>query len=113
MKMRLRWSCGAGLLLVAIAGLTIAEEQQVAKVPKEVQQADKLLTNWLIEFKGQTAEEIRKAIGDPAEETTWVYKEKKEPLLKYTIGESSNMSLYFFEGRVVAVDLHLLPRSKP
>lgn len=111
--MRLRWICVTGLLLATIAGATIAQEKQVAKVPKEVQQADKVIIDWLKGLKGQTDKEIRKALGDPAEETTWLNKGNKEPLLKYKLGESTSLSLYFFDERVVTVSLQLLPLSEP
>jgi hypothetical protein len=95
-----------------MTGLTIADEKQTAKVPEEIQQAENTLTKWLSGFRGQTQAEIRKALGDPSTETTWLFKEKKEPLLKYKIGKTTDMSLHFYEGRVVSVSLHLLPPSK-
>ena len=110
--MPLRWSCAVGLLLVGITGPTTADEKESAKVPQQVQQAEKALTKWLNGFKGQTQAEIRKALGAPSAESTWLFKDKKEPLLTYKIGETTNMYLSFYEGRVVLADLHLLPRSK-
>ena len=109
--MSLPWICTVGLILVGMTGLTLADEKQTAKVPEEIQQAENTLTKWLNGFRGQTQAEIRKALGDPSTESTWLFKEKKEPLLKYQIGKTTVMSLHFYGGRVVSVDLHLLPHS--
>ena len=96
-----------GLLLVVCVGL--AAEERVDKIPKEIQQAEKTLTKWMDGFRDQTPDQVRKSLGAPAKETTWLYEEKKEPLLKYKIGVSTDLSLYFAKGRVVSVSLHVLP----
>lgn len=95
-----------GVLLVAAS---LGPEVVLAQVPKEVKQAEQTLIKWLDGFKDQTPEEVRKGLGAPAKETTWLFEEKKEPLLKYKIGDSTELSLYFVRGRVVKVGLHLLP----
>jgi hypothetical protein len=94
-----------------MSGLTIADEKQPVKVPEEIQQAEKTLTKWLNGFRGQTQAEIRKALGVPSTEATWLFKEKNEPMLKYQIGKTTELSLRFYGGHVVSVALHLLPRS--
>jgi len=96
-----------GLLLVAGGGFDA--DERVDKIPKEIQQAEKTLTRWLDGFNDQTPEQVRKSLGAPVKEITWLYEEKKEPLLKYKIGDSTELSLYFAKGRVVKVGLHLLP----
>jgi hypothetical protein len=108
--MLLRWSCTVGLLFIGMTGQSIADDKP-AKVPEEIQQAENTLTKWINGFRGQTLAEIRKSLGDPSTETTWLFKEKKEPLLKYQIGKTTELSLRFYGGRVVSVALHLLPRS--
>ena len=99
------WACG----LLLVAGVGFGADERADKIPKEIQQAEKTLARWLDGFKDQTPEQVRKALGAPAKEITWLYEEKKEPLLKYKIGESTELSLYFFKGRVVKVGLHMLP----
>jgi hypothetical protein len=105
MTVRLSWA--VGLLLVVTASLVANESLE--KVPKEVKQAEQTLTKWLDGFKHQTPEEVRESLGAPTKETTWLFKEKKELLLEYKIGDSTQLSLYFYKGRVVKVSLHLLP----
>jgi len=102
-----RWSWAVSLLLVAATSLVAKEP--LGKVPKEVKQAEQTLTKWLDGFRRQTPEEVRKSLGTPTKETTWLFEEKKEPLLKYKIGDTTELSLYFHKGRVVKVGLHLLP----
>ena len=111
--MTLPWTSAIGLVLIALAGASIAEGQQTEKVPKDIQHAEKTLTKWLNGLKGKTPEEIRKALGDPSKETTWLFKAEKQMLLKYKIGDSAELSLSFYEGRVIVADLHLMPRSTP
>jgi hypothetical protein len=97
--------CGAiimGAMLFLLGGCN-------AKAPPEVRQAEQTLTNWLDGFTGQTQEQVRKSLGAPAKETRWLFNEKEEPLLKYKIGDSTELSLYFHNGRVVKVGLLLLP----
>jgi hypothetical protein len=117
MKMRARWSWVIGLLLVAVTSLVagcekakvVTDGDPPEKVPKEVKQAEQLLTKWLDGFKNQTSEEVQKSLGAPSKESTWLFKEKKELLMKYKIGDSTELSLYFSQGRVVKTGLHLLP----
>ncbi len=96
-----------GLLLVVCVGL--AAEERGDKIPNEIQQAEKTLTKWVDGFTDQTLERVRKSLGAPAKETTWLNEEKKELLLKYNIGVSTDLSLYFANSRVVKASLHLLP----
>jgi hypothetical protein len=84
-------------------------DKQEGKIPKEVREAEQTLTKWLNGFNSQTSGEIREALGNPATETSWLFREKKEPLLKYKVGDSTTLSLYFHEGRVVKAGLSLLP----
>jgi hypothetical protein len=107
MNVTANWSWAVGLLLVA--GASLGADEPPEKVPTEVKQAEQSLTKWLGGFKHQTPEEVRKALGAPTMETTWLFEEKKEPLLKYRIGDSTVLSLYFRKGRVIKVGLHLLP----
>jgi uncharacterized Zn finger protein (UPF0148 family) len=104
------------LFLVACAGCgaekrvdKIPKEEREDKIPKEIQQAEKTLTKWLDGFKNQTQEQVRKSLGAPAKEGTWFSTEKKEPLLKYEIGVSTELSLYFASERVVKASLQFLP----
>jgi hypothetical protein len=101
------WSWAVGLLLAAAA--SPGAERPLEKVPREVKQAEQALTKWLDGFKHQTPEEVRKSIGAPTKETTWLFREKKELLLEYRIGDSTQLSLYFHKGRVVKAGLLLLP----
>jgi hypothetical protein len=103
-----RWMWAVGLLLVV--GVGPGQETKPAnKWPKEVRQAEETLTRWLSDFTGQTADQVRKALGAPTKETHWLYEEKKEPLLKYKLGDSTELSLYFHQGRIVKAGLQLLP----
>jgi hypothetical protein len=105
--MTARWGWAVSLWLVAAASLV--GNEPVETIPKEVKQAEQTLGKWLDGFKHQTPEEVRKALGAPTKETTWLFQETKEPLLKYRIGDSTELSLYFRKGRVIKVGLHLLP----
>ena len=103
-----------GCLLVATyvaptAELLALEDQQIEKVPKDARAAERALTKWLNGFKAMTSDEVREALGDPANETVWLFEEKREPLLEYKVGNSTTLSLYFHRGRVVKAALHLLP----
>jgi hypothetical protein len=92
-----------------VAATSLVARGPLEKAPKEVQQAEQTLTKWLDGLKGRTAEDVRKSLGAPTKKTSWLFKEKKQPLLEYKIGDSTELSLYFYEGRVVKVGLHLLP----
>jgi hypothetical protein len=103
-----RWLLAFGLLLVAGVG-TGEETRPVDNLPREVRQAEQVLTRWLQGFIGQTPEQVRKALGAPTKESHWILEEKKEPCLKYKLGEGTELALYFRGGRVLKAGLHLLP----
>jgi hypothetical protein len=105
--MTARWGWAVGLVLVAATGLVARGPAE--KFPKEVKQAEQALTRWLDGLKGRTAEEVRKSLGPPTKESTWLFEEEKQPLLVYKVGDSTELSLYFHKGRVVKAGLHLLP----
>ena len=101
------WSWAVGLLLVT--GASLGADEPLEKVPREVKQAEQALTKWMDTFRHQTPDEVRESLGPPTKETTWLLQERKEPLLRYKIGDSTQLSLYFSKGRVVKVALHFLP----
>src|SRR5262245_1368769 len=105
--MRTHWSWVVGLLLAAVP--SVNADEPPGRIPKEVKQAEQTLTKWLDGFIDQTSEGIRKSLGAPKKETTWLFEEKKELLLKYRIGDTTELSLYFHKERVVKAGLHLLP----
>jgi hypothetical protein len=105
--MTARWSWGIALLFVV--GASLGADDPLEKLPVEVKQAEETLTKWVDGFKHDTSQEIRQTLGAPTKETTWLFEEKKEPLLKYKIGDTTVLSLYFHKGRVVKMGLHLLP----
>jgi hypothetical protein len=78
------------------------------KVPKAVRRAEQSLVTWLDRLRRQTQEQVRESLGAPAKEGTWIREEKEEPLLKYEVGESTTLSLYFFKGRVIKTSLQVL-----
>lgn len=95
------------LALFLVAGVVVGADEPADKIPPAVRQAEKALTKWVDGLKGQTVEQIRDALGPPTKEETWG--EDKELLLKYQIGKSTGLSLYFYEGHVIKASLHLLP----
>jgi hypothetical protein len=87
-----------------------AAKDPADKIPKEVRQAEQSLSRWLDSFDGMTPEQVRKSLGAPAKESSWLYEDKKVPLWKYQVGETTTLSLYFgTRGRVVKVSLFFLP----
>src|SRR5262245_28930530 len=107
MNMSVKWVCALGLLLVVSVGH--AADKPSDNVPKEIKQAEQTLTTWLDGFKFKTPDEVRKSLGPPTKESTWQHKEVSDLLLKYKITESTELSLFFANGRVVKAALHLLP----
>lgn len=103
--------CAAALLLLLVAGANIlAGTDQPDRFPKEIQQAEQSLTRWLTTFQGQTSDEVRKALGPPDKDSHWLLNDMKQPLYKYTVSKTTELSFYFGgEGRVVKVGLHFLP----
>jgi hypothetical protein len=95
-------------LIVAAVGLS-GQRAQAERIPQDVRRAEQTLTRWLNGFDGQTLGQVRQSLGAPSVESSWLYKEKREPLLKYRLSESTELSLYFVKGRVVKPSLHLLP----
>jgi hypothetical protein len=83
-----------------------AMDQQ--NVSKDVREANQTLIKWLKGFKNKTADDVRKALGDPTDENVWSSGEKNELLLNYELGNSTSLSLYFYKNRVVKASLHLL-----
>src|ERR1700674_3470350 len=109
MNVMTRWILAVSVLFVAGVG-RVTEKEPVDTFPKEVRQAEQTLTRWLNGLVGKTPDEIRKALGAPTKETHWLFEEKKELLLKYRVGDSTELALYFGpERRVIKVGLHLLP----
>jgi len=105
--MTARWSWSVALLFVV--GTSFGANDSLEKLPVEVKQAEQTLTKWVDGFKHASPEEVRQSLGAPTKETTWLFQEKKEPLLKYKIGDTTELSLYFHKGRVVKTALHILP----
>ena len=47
--------------------------------------------------------DIRKLLGVPARETTWVFEDTMQPLLKYKVGDGGIVNLYVHKERVILV----------
>lgn len=105
--MRPRW-CWAICLLI-VAGISLGADERRDMIPKDIKEAEQKLTKWISGFEGQTLMDVRKTLGAPDKETSWIFEEKKELALQYKVGDSTKLSLYFHEGRVVKVALHLIP----
>jgi hypothetical protein len=97
------------VVALLLAATSLVANEPLENIPKEVKQAEQTLTMWLDGFKQRTPDEVRKSLGAPTKETAWLFNEKKELLLKYKLGDTTELSLYFHNGRVVKVSLHLLP----
>src|SRR6478735_5035841 len=104
MTARWRWA----FCLLVVAGVTLGADGRREKIPKDVQQAEQRLNKWLSTFEDQSTADVRKTLGMPDEEETWEFEKKSEPLLKYKVGETTELSLYFHDGKVVKTSLHLL-----
>ena len=86
-----------------------AQDEPLTKVPKEVKHAEAALTKWLDGFEDLTRDEVASRLGKPAEETTWMFEDKKEPLLIYRVGKTTKLSIYLSRNRVAQAALHFLP----
>jgi hypothetical protein len=93
----------------SVSGHSAAANLSAEKIPKDVLDAERLLSKWVNGFKTQNADQVREALGEPASETVWLFQEKKEPLLKFKVGGNATLSLYFHKDRVVKGGLHFLP----
>ena len=105
--MTVRWY--GVICLLVVAGISCGADERRQTIPKEVQQAEQKLTKWLKGFDGQTTEKVRKTLGAPDKEDSWEFEEKQEPVLRYKVGDSTELSLFFHDGQVVKAGLHLLP----
>ena len=96
-----------GFFLVIGAGLC-DQKKPADRIPREVRQAEQTISKWVNGFKGQTEQQVRQALGPPAQALTWEFKGKDEPYLKFKVGEKAELWLYFYDGKVVTPSMHFL-----
>src|SRR5262245_43118887 len=87
-----------GVLLTI--GTLLGADEPVPGPPKEIKQAEQTLSKWLATLKNQPVKDVRKALGPPTKEDSWLFEETKQPLLHYKIGDGGSLRLYVYKDRL-------------
>lgn len=87
-------------LLGLIFALGLAGGAVLAAPPARVT-AETVLAEWIDGLAGRTAAEVAREHGAPNEKTQWTFEGKAEILLKYRTAQQAELSLYFYQGRVI------------
>ncbi len=92
-----------GILVIGILAAcneTLGADQPPPGIPKEIKQAEQAINKWVHGFETRTVADVLATLGTPTTESIWIFKDEKQPLLKFKVGDTGMLSLYIRGGRV-------------